>query len=100
MGRAAVSFTGVRGLMQLTEDTAARCGPATAATRARASSAGPSTLRTCSVMPRRIREPDRTWLAVAAYNVGLGHLEDARVLAQAHGRIPIAGRTSAASCRC
>ena len=39
-------------------------------------------------MPRRIPEPDRTWFAVAAYNVGLGHLEDARVLAQSNGRNP------------
>jgi membrane-bound lytic murein transglycosylase F len=39
-------------------------------------------------IPRRIQEPDRTWLAVAAYNVGIGHLEDARILAQAQGRNP------------
>jgi membrane-bound lytic murein transglycosylase F len=31
-------------------------------------------------IPERIPEPDRTWLALAAYNVGLGHLEDARIL--------------------
>ena len=31
-------------------------------------------------IPERIPEPDRTWLALAAYNVGYGHLEDARVL--------------------
>jgi membrane-bound lytic murein transglycosylase F len=31
-------------------------------------------------IPDRIQEPDRTWLALAAYNQGLGHLEDARVL--------------------
>jgi membrane-bound lytic murein transglycosylase F len=39
-------------------------------------------------MPRRIPEPDRTWFAVAAYNVGLGHLEDARILAQQHDKNP------------
>ena len=39
-------------------------------------------------MPRRIPEPDRTWFAVAAYNVGLGHLEDARILTQQAGRNP------------
>ena len=35
-----------------------------------------------SRLPTRIAEPDRTWLALAAFNIGLGHLEDARVLAQ------------------
>ena len=35
-----------------------------------------------SKLPARIAEPDRTWLALAAFNIGLGHLEDARVLAQ------------------
>ena len=39
-------------------------------------------------IPERIPEPDRTWLAVASYNVGFGHLEDARVLAQIHGKNP------------
>ena len=33
-------------------------------------------------MPARIAEPDRTWLALAAFNIGTAHLEDARVLAQ------------------
>jgi len=36
----------------------------------------------------RIAEPDRTYLALAAYNVGLGHLEDARILAQRAGLNP------------
>ena len=35
-----------------------------------------------------IVEPDRTWMAMAAYNVGLGHLEDARGLAQDMGYNP------------
>jgi membrane-bound lytic murein transglycosylase F len=39
-------------------------------------------------IPRRIPEPDRTWFAVASYNVGYGHLEDARVIAEATGRNP------------
>jgi len=33
-------------------------------------------------LPARITEPDRTWLALAAFNIGIAHLEDARVLAQ------------------
>jgi membrane-bound lytic murein transglycosylase F len=85
----AVSFTGVRGLMQLTEDTAAmmragnRLDP-------RASIFGGARYlsRLLGTLPARIDEPDRTWLAVASYNVGYGHVEDARVLAQEHGRNP------------
>ena len=40
------------------------------------------------MIPERIPEPDRTWLTIAAYNVGFGHLEDARIIAQAHGKNP------------
>jgi membrane-bound lytic murein transglycosylase F len=39
-------------------------------------------------LPARIGEPDRTWLALAAYNIGYGHLEDARVLAKRNGLNP------------
>jgi len=35
-----------------------------------------------------IAEPDRTWFALAAYNVGTGHLEDARTLAKREGLNP------------
>ncbi|MBT6578631.1 MAG: transglycosylase SLT domain-containing protein, partial [Cellvibrionales bacterium] len=39
-------------------------------------------------LPARIIEPDRTWFALAAYNVGFGHLEDARVITQKRGDDP------------
>jgi membrane-bound lytic murein transglycosylase F len=39
-------------------------------------------------LANRIREPDRTLLALAAYNVGFGHLEDARILTQKGGKNP------------
>ena len=39
-------------------------------------------------LPADITEPHRTWMALAAYNVGLGHLEDARVLTQRQGGNP------------
>ncbi len=83
----ATSHTGVRGLMQLTEDTAdfVRAGDRL---DARASIFGGAKYlsRLLATIPERIAEPDRTWLAVAAYNVGYGHLEDARILAQQAGR--------------
>jgi len=39
-------------------------------------------------IPPRIAEPDRTSMALASYNVGYGHLEDARVLTQMRGGNP------------
>ncbi len=79
----ATSPTGVRGLMMLTEDTADRMNVKNRLD-ARESILGGSryllTLR--EVVPERIQEPDRTWLALAAYNQGYGHLEDARILTQ------------------
>jgi membrane-bound lytic murein transglycosylase F len=39
-------------------------------------------------LPEDIDEPDRTWLALAAYNVGYGHLRDARKLAEKQGKSP------------
>lgn len=79
----AVSETGVRGFMQITEDTARHLG-ITDLLDPRASVLGAARyLRDLkSKLPARIAEPDRTWLALAAFNIGLGHLEDARVLAQ------------------
>ena len=39
-------------------------------------------------MSARLTEPDRTFMALAAYNCGFGHLEDARILTQMHGLNP------------
>jgi membrane-bound lytic murein transglycosylase F len=39
-------------------------------------------------IPARIPEPDRTWFALASYNVGFGHLEDARIITQKLGKNP------------
>ena len=79
----ATSETGVRGLMQLTEDTARRLGVADRLDpRQNVDAAARYLAELKRALPPRIQEPDRTWLALAAYNIGLGHLEDARVLAQ------------------
>ena len=75
--------------MQLTEDTAKRLGVTNLLDPAQNVLAGARYLRDLKgQMPERIQEPDRTWLALAAYNIGLGHLEDARVLAQRQGFDP------------
>jgi len=79
----ATSGTGVRGLMMLTEETATRL-KVKDRLDARESILGGArylvVLR--EALPQRIPEPDRTFLALAAYNLGLGHMEDARILAQ------------------
>ena len=86
---AAVSPTGVRGLMMLTAETAQRV-KVTDRADPRSSILGGA--RYVALMkktiPERIPEPDRTWLTLAAYNIGYGHLEDARVLAEGAGRDP------------
>jgi membrane-bound lytic murein transglycosylase F len=80
---AATSETGVRGLMQLTEDTARAVGVADRLDpKAAAIGAAKYLAELKRKLPSRITEPDRTWLALAAFNIGLGHLEDARILAQ------------------
>lgn len=39
-------------------------------------------------LPDRLTEPDRTFFALAAYNIGMGHLEDARILTEHFGGNP------------
>ncbi|MBK6337967.1 MAG: membrane-bound lytic murein transglycosylase MltF [Betaproteobacteria bacterium] len=79
----ATSETGVRGLMQLTEDTARRLGVGDRLDpRQSVEGAARYLAELKRGLPARIQEPDRSWLALAAFNIGLGHLEDARVLAQ------------------
>ena len=79
----ATSETGVRGLMQLTEETARHLGVADRLD-ARQSAIGAARYLADlkRKLPARIGEPDRTWLALAAFNIGTAHLEDARILAQ------------------
>lgn len=78
-----VSFTGVRGFMMLTGDTAKDLGISNRNDPAESINGGARYLRELlDRLPERIEYPDRLWLALAAYNVGPYHLEDARVLAQ------------------
>ncbi len=85
----ATSPTGVRGVMMLTDETADRM-KVTNRLDARQSIHGGAKyialLR--DTVPQRIPEPDRTWLALAAYNQGYGHLEDARILTARLGLNP------------
>ncbi len=85
----AVSPTGVRGIMMLTQSTANDLDIADRADPAQSIDGGTRYLSAMIAnLPERIQEPDRTWLALAAYNIGYGHLEDARVLTQRQGGDP------------
>jgi membrane-bound lytic murein transglycosylase F len=85
----AESGDGALGVMMLTADTATAMG-VTDRTNARQNifAGARYFAEVREKIPARVPEPDRTWLALAAYNVGFGHLEDARVLAQERGKNP------------
>ena len=85
----ATSPTGVRGMMMLTEPTARQFGVDNRLDAAQSLRGGARYLKDIvRRLPQRIQEPDRTWMALAAYNIGLAHLEDARVLTQRQGGDP------------
>ncbi len=85
----ATSRTNVRGMMMLTEDTADRMKLNNRLDARENIIAGAKYLMLLKEqLPERIPEPDRTWLALAAYNQGYGHLEDARILTRRAGLNP------------
>ncbi|MFY8352561.1 membrane-bound lytic murein transglycosylase MltF [Pseudoalteromonas sp. SSM20] len=85
----AKSPTGVRGIMMLTLPTAKSVGVKNRLEPEQNIRGGGIYLeKLINRVPERIQEPDRTWLALAAYNVGFGHMEDARVLTEKAGGDP------------
>ena len=83
------SHTGVRGMMMLTRVTASELGLEDR-TDARESLRGGARFFKDLLrrLPSDIGEPDRTSMALAAYNLGMGHLEDARIMTQQAGGNP------------
>jgi peptidoglycan lytic transglycosylase F len=85
----AVSPTGVQGIMMLTHDTAAQLGVSDRTDPAQSIDGGARYFQQrLRIISDRIPEPDRTWFALASYNVGIGHLEDARLLTKKQGGNP------------
>lgn len=85
----AKSPTGVRGMMMLTLTTASQMGVKSrldARENIRAGAKYLAGLR--DRLPDSIKEPDRTWMALAAYNLGYGHLQDARDLTKLMNKNP------------
>ena len=82
----AVSPTGVRGIMMLTEATADyldiedRRDP-----RSSIFGGAQYFVRQTERVADDVPEPDRTWMALAAYNVGFNHLKDAQQIAEWRG---------------
>ena len=85
----AKSPTGVRGMMMLTLPTAKALGVKNRLDPYASIMGGAEYF---SKMLRRfddaVKNPDRSWLALAAYNVGRGHMHDAQTLARRLGKSP------------
>ncbi|MDH5764501.1 MAG: membrane-bound lytic murein transglycosylase MltF [Gammaproteobacteria bacterium] len=85
----AKSPTGVRGIMMLTLETAREIGIKKRLDPAQSIMGGASYLNNLyQRVPQDVREEDRIWFALAAYNVGMGHIHDARELAQKLNKDP------------
>ena len=85
----AISFTGVEGLMMLTKRSAKELGVEDRTNPQQSLDGGVRYfLNLKKRIPRRITEPDRTYLALVAYNIGFGNMEQARVLTQRGGKNP------------
>jgi len=84
----AISPTGVRGVMMLTQPTARYVGVSRRTDPAQSIHGGARYLRVLKDRLADVPEPDRTWLALAAYNVGHGHLQDARRITEDQGGNP------------
>ncbi|GHE20826.1 membrane-bound lytic murein transglycosylase MltF [Halomonas urumqiensis] len=85
----ATSPTGVRGLMMLTLPTAGELGVDDRLDPSQSIDGGARYLRHLKDrLPESITGEDRLYMAMAAYNVGLGHLYDARHITEIRGGNP------------
>jgi membrane-bound lytic murein transglycosylase F len=85
----AKSPTGVRGMMMLTQATAGQMKVSDRLDPKQSIQGGAKYLaRMLGRIPESVHPEDRVWFALAAYNVGFGHLRDARTLARRLGKNP------------
>ncbi|MEC6796059.1 membrane-bound lytic murein transglycosylase MltF [Photobacterium sp. S4TG1] len=85
----AVSPTGVRGMMMLTLPTAESVGVTNRLDPEQSIRGGSEYLRKMIArVPDSIEDHEKVWFALASYNVGFGHLMDARRLTKAQGGNP------------
>ena len=86
--RKAKSPTGVRGIMMLTQPVAKSLGVTNRLHAEQNIFAGAKFQAKMKKMIEEVDEPDRSWLAMAAYNVGRGHFRDAQSLARKLNKNP------------
>lgn len=85
----AVSPTGVQGIMMLTNRTATELGIEDRIDPHSSITGGARYLgQILRALPEDIAGPDRIWFAIAAYNIGVGHVEDARDITRQRGGDP------------
>ncbi len=85
----AVSPTGVRGIMMLTQDTADYLGLDDRVDPQSSIFGGAQYfVRQTERIADTVDEPDRTWMGLAAYNVGFNHVKDARWIVEQLGGNP------------
>ena len=85
----AVSPTGVRGIMMLTQATADYLGIDDREDPETSIFGGAQYFaRQTERIANTVADPDRTWMALAAYNVGFNHLKDARMIVEQLGGNP------------
>ncbi len=83
------SYTGVRGMMMLTLPTAKQMGIKSRLDAEQSIRGGAKYFKQLiGRMPARVPDPDRLWFALASYNIGLGHLNDARNITKQQGGDP------------
>lgn len=81
----AVSPTGVQGIMMLTNDTASLLGVADRTDVPQSIRGGATYYRMITNNLASVPEPDRTWMALASYNMGPGYIDRARIRAAQEG---------------
>ncbi len=86
--RKAKSPTGVRGIMMLTQPVAKSLGVTNRLHAEQNIYAGAKFQAKMKKMVADVKEPDRSWLALSAYNVGRGHFRDAQSLARKLNKNP------------
>ncbi len=86
--RKAKSPTGVRGIMMLTQPVAKSLGVTNRLHAEQNIYAGAKFIAKMRGMFDDVPEPDKTWLALATYNIGRGHIRDAQSLARKLNKDP------------